>query len=423
MAAPSALGADMPIDASIISQARNIPQIRYQPESQFESFAKIQPTLNAMQQMRTQALESQEKMAQRQALQKMRQDLMAAGKSGDLGMYAQALIGSGDARLMELGARINQGLMEEQAAERSLAPFRGQPVTRESVQNMMLAGGPAGRVAAGLERTLPAQSQPESRYQVVGGSLFDKETKQFITPPAQPSATGSQERRYISTSQGVFDTQTRQLVEGTQKPAAPVATPAAAEGRPTPAGTEGTPAQRQRAQAQSVAQQQLSQELQTVIGYYDQLNKIGAMTSPGRSTVENVIASARASGLGQAAERAVATQAQTLRDNIANARLRIFNHVKNATGASASQMNSNVEFTTWLNALTSPGQSIETVRETLKQLDAVLGSVRSQVQREEQGGTVAPAPASRQGAAAPAPARTSGTRREIAPGVFVTERP
>ena len=52
MAAPSALGADMPIDASIISQARNIPQIRYQPESQFESFAKIQPTLNAMRQMR-----------------------------------------------------------------------------------------------------------------------------------------------------------------------------------------------------------------------------------------------------------------------------------------------------------------------------------------------------------------------------------
>jgi hypothetical protein len=42
----------MPIDASIISQAQNIPQIRYQPESQFESFAKIQPTLNAMQQMR-----------------------------------------------------------------------------------------------------------------------------------------------------------------------------------------------------------------------------------------------------------------------------------------------------------------------------------------------------------------------------------
>jgi hypothetical protein len=46
----------MPIDASIISQAQNIPQIRYQPESQFESFAKIQPTLNAMQQMKQRAV-------------------------------------------------------------------------------------------------------------------------------------------------------------------------------------------------------------------------------------------------------------------------------------------------------------------------------------------------------------------------------
>ena len=145
----------MPINPNIPLQAANIPQIRYQPESQFESFAKIQPTLNAMQQMRTQALESQEKMAQRQALQKMRQDLMAAGKSGDLGMYAQALIGSGDARLMELGARINQGLMEEQAAERSLAPFRGQPVTRESVQNMLRAGGAAARAGEQLRQTLP----------------------------------------------------------------------------------------------------------------------------------------------------------------------------------------------------------------------------------------------------------------------------
>ena len=145
----------MPINPNIPLQAANIPQIRYQPESQFESFAKIQPTLNAMQQMRTQAMESQEKMAQRQALQKMRQDLMAAGKSGDLGMYAQALIGSGDARLMELGAKINQGLMEEQAAEQSLAPFRGQPVTRESVQNMLRAGGAAARAGEQLRQTLP----------------------------------------------------------------------------------------------------------------------------------------------------------------------------------------------------------------------------------------------------------------------------
>jgi hypothetical protein len=217
----------MPIDASIISQAQNIPQIRYQPESQFESFAKIQPTLNAMQQMRTQTIEAQEKMARIQGLQKAQQDLIAAGKSGDMGMYADALLTSPDATHRQLGAQIKKTILEAQAEQQALAPFRGQPVTRESVQNMMLAGGPAGRVASGLERTLPAEPQPQSRYQVVGGSLFDKETKQFMAPPAQPAATGSQERRYISTPQGVFDTQTRQLVEGTQKPVAPPAAPTA----------------------------------------------------------------------------------------------------------------------------------------------------------------------------------------------------
>jgi hypothetical protein len=421
----------MPINPNIPLQAANIPQIRYQPESQFESFAKIQPTLNAMQQMRTQAMESQEKMAQRQALQKMRQDLMAAGKSGDLGMYAQALIGSGDARLMELGAKISQSLMEEQAAEQSLAPFRGQPVTRESVQNMMLAGGPAGRVAAGLERTLPAEPQPQSRYQVVGGSLFDKETKQFLAPPAPPAATGSQERRYISTGQGVFDTQTRQFVEGTQRPAT---VPAADGTQPQAAVAAARPLtalQQQRLDEQNNARQTLSEELATVLGYYEDLEAQKAMVSTGRTAGENVIAAARATGVGQAAERAMGTQAQTLRDNIANSKFRLIRHIAAITGASSRTMDSNRELQNWLDAMTNVSQSIQTVRETLGRLDEVIASVRRQQEREDAavGRQAAPAPApaptptARPGAAAPTPARTSGTRREIAPGVFVTERP
>jgi hypothetical protein len=107
----------MPIDASIISQAQNIPQIRYQPESQFESFAKIQPTLNAMQQMRTQTIEAQEKMARIQGLQKAQQDLIAAGKSGDMGMYADALLTSPDATHRQLGAQIKKTILEAQAEQ------------------------------------------------------------------------------------------------------------------------------------------------------------------------------------------------------------------------------------------------------------------------------------------------------------------
>ena len=63
----------MPINPNIPLQAANIPQIRYQPESQFESFAKIQPTLNAMRQMRQEQMQTQQSMAEQQALQEIRQ--------------------------------------------------------------------------------------------------------------------------------------------------------------------------------------------------------------------------------------------------------------------------------------------------------------------------------------------------------------
>lgn len=170
-------------------------------------------------------------------------------------------------------------------------------------------------------------------------------------------------------------------------PAARRAAGAAAPG--APAAKPPTAAQAARAEGQAQARQALSQDLRTVMGYYEKLASLGAMTSPQRTVAENVLASARATGVGQEVERAAATQAQTLRDNISNSRQRLLVHIKNATGASAQQMNSNVELQTWLNALTNPRQSIETVRETLGQLDSVIASVNNQVARES--GKKAPA--------------------------------
>jgi hypothetical protein len=163
------------------------------------------------------------------------------------------------------------------------------------------------------------------------------------------------------------------------------------------------------------ARQALSQEIETQLGYYEALAGIGGMTSPKRSPVANVTAYARASGYGQEAERALGTEAQTLRDNIKNTRLRLFMQIKDATGATASQMNSNVEMQAWLDAMTNPQQSIETVRETLKQMDSVIAGVQRQVDRDR-------APKGAPQKPAPSPAAPA-KRREIAPGVFVTERP
>lgn len=216
------------VNPNIIMQAANIPRVRIrQPESMAESVAAVAPGINAMRQMQVSQAEQQEKAQRLQALAQTREGLIAAGKSGDLGMYAQSLIGSGDARLMEMGARMQQALLEEQAESRSMAQYQGQPVTRELTQSMILRGGAAGRVGNELARTLPPEPREQQELINVGGALYNRQTGQWMTPPqTQQPAAGSQARRYISTSDGVFDTETRQYLPrpaGAQAAAAPAA--------------------------------------------------------------------------------------------------------------------------------------------------------------------------------------------------------
>ena len=430
----------MQLDTRIPMMMGQAKPIRFQPESQLESLAAIAPGINAMRQMQAQEAELADAARKRQAFRQF-QDEVSKAFPGGVRELAQVFVTKGVTQQhFETGQKLLQMMLEQErqdAAEKQwqerFGGIAGTP-TPDQISQMALSG----------QRGLEVAGRLAGRYVPVGQNVLDKFTGQIMpappkeapanalvpgAAPAAPAAGGmgaDQRARYLA--QRGFEEVGGQVRFIPGGPADPDVIRRQTEARrPLPPGPEGTPAQQQRAQSRSEAQQQLSQELQTVLGYYNELSKMGAMTSPERSTAENVIAAARATGPGQAAERFAGTRAQTLRDNIANARLRILNHVKNATGATASQMNSNVEFQTWLNALTSPGQSIETVRETLKQLDAVLGSVRAQVQREAQGAAPAPAPApapaARPGAAAPAPARTGGTRREIAPGVFVTERP
>lgn len=224
---------------------------------------------------------------------------------------------------------------------------------------------------------------------------FDPRTGEFKMPsalPARPPAPAPTAPIRLRPGETLVSPAGEAI---TSMPPAPPRVSAARGGAApsAPGAKPPTAAQVAKTEAQAQARQALSQDLQTVLGYYNTLNEMGGMTSPTRSIAENVLASARATGLGQEAERTVGTQAQTLRDNISNSRQRLLVHIKNATGASAQQMNSNVELQTWLNALTNPRQSIETVRETLGQLDSVIASVQNQVNRETPAKPAAAAPA------------------------------
>jgi hypothetical protein len=107
---------------------------------------------------------------------------------------------------------------------------------------------------------------------------------------------------------------------------------------------------------------------------YEDLNRQRAIPSTQRNAISNVLSAIGASGVGQVAGRATGTEAQTQRDIIASARNQLFAAVKNATGLSAQNLNSNVEFTTWLNSLTDPAKSIEANREILSNMEKFIAS-------------------------------------------------
>jgi hypothetical protein len=103
-------------------------------------------------------------------------------------------------------------------------------------------------------------------------------------------------------------------------------------------------------------------------------------------------------GVGQVAGRVVGSEAQTQRDIIQSSRNQLLNAVKNATGMSAQQLNSNVEFRSWLEALSDPTRSIEANRAILSNMRRFIAN---NTKKDE---TPAPSAAP---SVAPTPARPS----------------
>jgi hypothetical protein len=118
----------------------------------------------------------------------------------------------------------------------------------------------------------------------------------------------------------------------------------------------------------AIGKNELASELDNIRIAYDNLNQMRAIPSTGRNVLSNIAAGTAASGVGQAVGRLAGTPEQTERDVIKSGRLRLVNAIKNATGMSAQQLNSNVELKNMLDSVTDPSQSIETVNRILDQI-------------------------------------------------------
>lgn len=104
---------------------------------------------------------------------------------------------------------------------------------------------------------------------------------------------------------------------------------------------------------------QLADDLDNLRASFTALDAMRAIPSTERNPLSNIASATAATGLGQMAGRAVGTAAQVEREVINSSRTRLVNSIKNATGMSAQQLNSNVELQTMLKSISDPGQPIQ----------------------------------------------------------------
>jgi hypothetical protein len=209
----------------------------------------------------------------------------------------------------------------------------------------------------------PETAKLADRFVPVGRLVFDRETQQYISP-SQAQLMQSQERPAGGGGGG-----------GVAMPKAPSGY------RYTPTGDleaiPGGPAavkQNDALNKQATGRTQAFDILDSLSDAYSELDRMKAIPSQQRSALSNLLSSVAASPIGQVTARATGTEAQTQRDIASSSRLQLLAAIKNATGLSSQQLNSNVEFTTWLNSLTDPARGIETNKAILENMRKFVDS-------------------------------------------------
>ena len=116
------------------------------------------------------------------------------------------------------------------------------------------------------------------------------------------------------------------------------------------------------------AKRQVDTLLTKIRNAYETLNTAEAIPSSARGAGANVMDYLATTSMGREAQRAFGTKANTSLNEITGSRKLLATAIKNATGMSAQEMNSNVELQLTLDALTDPTQGYESA---ISQLDTI----------------------------------------------------
>jgi hypothetical protein len=106
---------------------------------------------------------------------------------------------------------------------------------------------------------------------------------------------------------------------------------------------------------------------------YDALSEKGGIVDTKAPWYKNLGAWVSSTGPGQTVGKALGTDTQSLRNTIAQSRPLLLNAIKQATGMTAKQMDSNVELQMYLRAATDPTADIQSNRKALQKLNDLFG--------------------------------------------------
>lgn len=137
--------------------------------------------------------------------------------------------------------------------------------------------------------------------------------------------------------------------------------------------TAGQEKQAETARLKEEGQKTVNTVLSTLNRQYQGLVNEGGITDTSKSAISNLRTSATTNVAGQAIGGAVGSKAQQFRDSIEQTRPLLLNAIKNATGMSAQQLNSNVELQTYLKAATDPKLSIQANVEAMNNISKLFG--------------------------------------------------
>jgi hypothetical protein len=121
------------------------------------------------------------------------------------------------------------------------------------------------------------------------------------------------------------------------------------------------------------AKSRVSGNLGTLADHYRKLDKLSAAVNVEKSTIDNVLASLRASDFGQALGRFAGTDEQSVRNMINSMRPTLVNDIRQASEMGAKGMDSEKELEFFLQAATDPKRDLQSNMAALKVLDNAYG--------------------------------------------------